>query len=135
MNLPILLPDGTGRARIHWFVHDPEGRKTPERIVQTAMGPIRLGGVTGKIACKPLYDGEFSVVALRGQFSDEVRAVNCPECQATAEYAKACGELKDLLMATEQKRTWADVEKETPEAKMAVPAAAVDNLPWHLKKG
>ncbi len=135
MNLPILLPDGTGRVRQHWFVHDPEGKKTPERVVQTPMGPLRLGGVPGRIACKPLYDGDFSVISLGGMCSGDVRAVNCPECQATAEYAEACGLMKDLLMTLEQKKTWADVEKaaEKPEAPAMKYEPTVPQ--WSLKKG
>ena len=86
-----LLPDGSGRVRIHYFVHDPKGPvTTPSGAVMTALGPMKLGGVVGRIACQPQM-ASVTPKVVKGELqptvhSDDPRAVTCPECQASSEY-------------------------------------------------
>jgi hypothetical protein len=97
-----LLPDGSGRVRIHWFVHDPKGPvRTPASTTMTALGPLRLGGAVGRIACQPglesvtpKVDGTQTVPLCH---SDDCRAATCPECMATPEYAAAMKRLSEIL--------------------------------------
>lgn len=88
-----LLPDGSGRVRIHWFQRLDNGpARTPEGAVMSTLGPLRSGGVRGRIACQPnlkdvgpqQVNGETVPIC----HSDDVRGATCPECLATAE-AKA----------------------------------------------
>ncbi len=99
-----LLPDGSGRVRIHWLELREDGPvKTPEGTVPTSQGPIRMGGAVGRIACAPRQKkvgavtekGETSLVV----HSDDPRAVTCPECQEKEEY-KAAMRQYDLLVDT-----------------------------------
>src|SRR5438876_1374472 len=97
-----LLPDGSGRVRIHWFERLDNGPvKTPEGEVMTNLGPMVFGGVSGRIACAPkmtnvspqMVDGRANLVC----HSDEVRAVTCPQCMETEEFKKAMEEIRLLV--------------------------------------
>lgn len=88
-----LLPDGSGRVRIHWFIHDPKGPiETVSSVTMSAIGPIKMGGARGRIACQPQRTSiapeqkgsDMHIVT----HSDDVRGATCPECLATPE-AKA----------------------------------------------
>jgi hypothetical protein len=87
-----MLPDGSGRVRIHWFVKDEVRRsiQTPSRTALTERGSIVLGGATGYIACDPARKDVYPR-AVRGIVelfchSDDPRAATCPECCATEEF-------------------------------------------------
>lgn len=96
-----LLPDKSGRVRIHYFVHTPDGpAQTPGRVAMTAMGPLRLGGSRGKIACQPGL-ADVTPQAVGGSWhlcchSDDPRAVTCPECEKTEDYQKAMALLAEV---------------------------------------
>jgi len=97
-----LLPDGSGRVRIHWFERCDDGPiETLQRSEPTPIGPLRLGGAKGRIACRP-EQKSLSQTTREGQYqptvhSDDVRAVTCPECQATEAYKKTVQDLADIL--------------------------------------
>ena len=85
-----MLGDGSGRACIHWLVESDKGPiETQERFAITQLGPIKLGGVKGYIACNPQQNtvnpqnrgGE----TLMCMHTNEVRAATCPKCLATPE--------------------------------------------------
>lgn len=88
-----MLPDGSGRLRIHWLCPDENGPiRTEGRTVFVGATPLRLGGAVGRVACQ---EAKTSILPeVRGskahvmEISDDVRAATCPECLATAE-AKA----------------------------------------------
>jgi hypothetical protein len=97
-----LLPDGSRRVRIHWFIHDERGpAKTPGTIIPTELGPMPLGGAVGRIACAPQQSnilpqkrgGEIHLTI----HSDDARAVTCPECMATVEFQKQMQEIEEVL--------------------------------------
>ena len=97
-----LLPDGSGRVRIHWFIHDAAGPiKTTGNVLPTAAGILRLGGAIGRIACDP--DKESVATVVDGQkhipyvHSNDPRAATCPECIATKEYVEAMKKLGEVL--------------------------------------
>lgn len=100
-----LLPDGSGRVRIHYFVHDQKGPvTTPSGAVMTALGPLKLGGVTGRIACQPQL-ASVTPQMVKGELqptvhSDDVRAVTCPECQRTSEYLATMNLLAHTMPVT-----------------------------------
>jgi hypothetical protein len=88
-----MLPDGSGRMRIHWFEIAPDGpASTAGGIIHSNMGPVEIAGMRGRIACMPRennigpreIDGVIHVV----QNSDDARAVTCPECMATERFKK-----------------------------------------------
>jgi hypothetical protein len=97
-----MLPDKSGRVRIHWFIHEERGPiKTPETVKMTQIGPVRLGGNRGRIACQPAKTD--LVPQQKGRdiepccHSDDPRAVTCPECMAVPEYREAMDYLGELL--------------------------------------
>jgi hypothetical protein len=105
-----LLPDGSGRLRIHWFVHDVNGpASTPPGLIaenllspemKNIVGP-RFRSATGYIACQPKrtdvtpqqYGNEIRLTV----HSNDPRAATCPECLATEVYEKAMKELGELV--------------------------------------
>ena len=99
-----LLPDGSGRVRIHWFQICEDGpAKTPAGTVNTSAGSWEMCGVQGRIACTPArdnvlpqYQGQVIHLTCR---SEDPRAVTCPECQATEDY-KAAMKGYELLVDT-----------------------------------
>jgi hypothetical protein len=101
--LPGEPTDGTGRVRIHHFVRDGAGPvRLPARVEPTPAGPLRLGGGVGKIACRPALadvDRVAGGVARPVLFSDDPRAVTCPECRATEDYQKAQARLGEAQAA------------------------------------
>ncbi len=97
-----MLPDGSGRVRIHYFVHDQKGPvTTPDGVIMSSIGPIRMGGVKGYIACQPeranLLPQMQGNVSLLTCHSDDARAATCPECLATDDWKKASQQLEELL--------------------------------------
>ena len=85
-----LLADKSGRACIHWLMPDEAGPIATVGVTKmTALGPLRLGGIRGRIACNPeqnsvnpmLRGGE----TLMCMHSDDVRAATCPKCLGTVE--------------------------------------------------
>ena len=90
-----VLPDGSGRVRIHWFERRPQG---PIRTALAAfpleqVGLVQLGGAVGRIACmpnrkdvQPDWKGN-EVTPLC--HTDDPRAATCPECMATPEFRAA----------------------------------------------
>jgi hypothetical protein len=87
-----LLKDG--RVCIHYFALDPQGPiETQGDVRPTEVGPIKLGGVRGKIVCHPeqnsvypYFDGRETKICAH---SDDPRAVTCPACQESAEFKAA----------------------------------------------
>jgi hypothetical protein len=97
-----LCPDRSGRVLIHWFIHDEQGPiETPAGGVLTALGPLRLGGVKGRIACQP-ERARVGAENISGQHhlfphSDDLRAVTCALCRRTPEARKMLLHLQELL--------------------------------------
>jgi hypothetical protein len=103
-----LLPDGTGRVKIHYFARDEAAPETPSKSVQTNLGAIKLGGTKGYLACRRAMPGVtpqvIGGVVLPFPHSDDPRAVTCPDCQKTAEYKKhvaMLGETGEVVTSTE----------------------------------
>jgi len=97
-----LLPDGSGRVRIHYFIHDEKGPiQTPGSVVPSALGPIQLGGFRGRIACQPglksILPKNVAGVLHLTPHSDDVRGVSCPECMASKEYKETKAILAETL--------------------------------------
>lgn len=96
-----LLPDKSGRVRIHWFETLPEGPiETAQNVHLTAIGPVKIGGARGRIACAPQQKeliGKTKIGYQPTVHSDDPRAVTCPECLATASCQKALADLADIL--------------------------------------
>lgn len=97
-----ILPDGTGRVRIHWFqVLDGGPIKMPSGTIETQYGPLIHVGPPGRIACQPertsVLPQEQNGVTLLTCHSDEPRAVTCPECMATPEFKIAMQKIAELL--------------------------------------
>ena len=96
-----LLPDGTGRIRIHWAVRDPNGKiEIRDRVVETSWGPKVMQGARWRVVCQPglstlsgLRQGENVVLQ---PCSDDPRGVTCPECMAAEEFQKARQDLEEL---------------------------------------
>jgi hypothetical protein len=65
------------------------------------LGPIRIGGATGRIACHP--DQNTILPQQRGgdvfinRNTDDPRAATCPECRAVPEFAEKMKELGELV--------------------------------------
>jgi len=95
-----LLPDGSGKVRVHWFVRSPQGIiKTNLKTEMTSIGVIRLGGAQGYIACQPKRE-DVTPIMVQGEIhllvrTDDIRAATCPECLATEEAKKLLAEMKD----------------------------------------
>jgi hypothetical protein len=85
-----MLPDKSGRRRIHWFQRQVDGPLATQGQQQlTLIGPMQLGGAKGRIVCQgpnatldKSTAGNVEPVA----HSDDPRAVTCPECKATQEF-------------------------------------------------
>lgn len=106
MSSPVVirvLPDGSGRVRIHYFVTDPKGpvRTTGRTAAAPGVGVIVLGGAEGYVACQPgltsiqpvFKNGEIWPLA----HSNEARAVTCPECRATEAWKKTMEQIEQML--------------------------------------
>ncbi len=97
-----LLPDRSGRVRIHWFERTADGPvQTQANSVQTALGTVKLGGAKGRIACQPARK-EVTPSLIGSEWepcvhSDDPRAVTCPECMGKDGFKAAMQELKDIL--------------------------------------
>jgi len=81
------------KVRIHWMILDEQGPiETPRGEVLCTRGSIVMGGVKGRIACQPGRQSVLPEVRSDGIHlllrSENINAVNCPECLASAE-AKA----------------------------------------------
>jgi hypothetical protein len=87
-----MLPDGSGRVVIHWLIRGEGPITTPRSEIRTPAGPRMGGGVTGKIACQPERKSALPEVKggeiLMFHYSDDCRAVTCPDCMATPEFAR-----------------------------------------------
>jgi hypothetical protein len=97
-----LLPDKSGRILIHYFVHDPAGpAETPTGVTMTALGPLKLGGARGRIACQPKLESVTPQVRAGVTYpiphSDDPRAVTCPACKETEEYKRVMEQLGEIL--------------------------------------
>ena len=97
-----LLPDGSGRVRIHWYMRTPDGPIKPPENGMPDIYAKKLGWPTsGRIMCAP------GVKDIRPQIkgasihpvvhSDDPRAVTCPECMETEEYKKVMEEYALLV--------------------------------------
>ncbi len=101
-----MLPDKSGRVRIHWFIRDSTGpAKTPSLTVPSPVGPLAVGGTVGRIACQPKRDSVTPAVNHAGQIepcchTDDPRAATCPECCATDEFKQAMEYLETLVVPT-----------------------------------
>lgn len=88
-----LLPDGSGKIRIHWFCRGPGPIKTKGRVVMFGINPQHLGGAQGKVACQASRTSLLPEVTGQGinhlEITDDPRAATCPECCATEEYKAA----------------------------------------------
>jgi hypothetical protein len=97
-----MLPDGSGRVRIHFFVRDDAGPvSTPGVVHQTALGQVHLGGARGYIACRPKQSSIMPGTAPGGMIeptvhTDDGRAATCPECLKTEAWAKWMATLADV---------------------------------------
>ncbi len=97
-----MLPDKSGRVRIHWFVRDPAGpAETPSGSLPSKPKPTIIEGSRGRIACQPNRDSVTPSTNRSGQIepcchTDDPRAATCPECQATDEYKQAMEYLESL---------------------------------------
>jgi hypothetical protein len=98
-----LLPGGSGKVRIHLFVHDEAGpASTPGGVVAVVpvFGPLLLEPSRGRIACQAslkdvtprVKNGIIHPVV----HSNEARAVTCPECMATDDYRQAMSLLAEI---------------------------------------
>lgn len=97
-----LLPDNSGKVRIHWFRRDPNGPiTTPAGVLSTGIGLVNLGGVKGCIACTPqlkdLTPQIVNGVMITTLHSDDVRGATCPECLDTDEAKQMIANLKSAL--------------------------------------
>jgi hypothetical protein len=97
-----LLPDGSGKVRLHYFVHDDKGPiKTPTGTVMTALGPVTMGGVMGYVACQPrrteITPEIRQNVVVPVPHTNEARAVTCPECKETVAWKETMKLLEDLV--------------------------------------
>jgi hypothetical protein len=93
-----LLPDGSGRIRIHWVYLTPDGPNVAKGVaIDTSSNPIQ-GEKHYRIACMPgvLIDGAQKVGEnlLVHERTDDPRASSCPECEETEEYKKAMAEIE-----------------------------------------
>lgn len=89
--LPGQPTDGTGQMCIHLFVRDPNGSFTePHVLHQEAGKPMKAIPTRGRLACNrrklvtQVKRNNVTTVVMR---SDDPRAVTCPRCAATSEFA------------------------------------------------
>ena len=99
-----MLPDGTGRVRIHWFEWLDDGPIQPvPPLAMSNLGPMTLKAhkmKRGRIACMPkleslapqVQNGLSQLVV----HSDDPRAATCPECMATEGYRKTMALMSEL---------------------------------------
>lgn len=100
-----LLPDGTLRVRIHFFVRDQSGGVNfPGGVILRSVGgvpmPLRYHGSRGYFACAPdegaahpVKDGRICV----REHTGDPRAVTCPECVATDVFKAKLRELEEAI--------------------------------------
>lgn len=99
-----MLPDG--RCCQHWFIMDDAGPiKTRDAVPSmTQLGPLKLGGARGRIACRPEQNTVETQQRGLDFFpclnSDDVRAVTCPDCLATDEAKAMLAVLKEFDTST-----------------------------------
>ena len=93
--LPGEPTDGTGRVCIHLFVRDAAGPFTePSAMHLDAEKKLAVGPARGRLACDPrrtvapVVRGGVTTVTHR---TDDPRAVTCPKCAASADYARIMG--------------------------------------------
>lgn len=100
-----LLPDKSGRVRIHWFERTDQGPIQTDGVVQpTQAGLVRLGFAKGRISCRPndtALGGTQGAAYVPTVHSDDVRAVTCPECMATEEFKAMIKSMEDILETTD----------------------------------
>lgn len=90
------------RVCVHWFEVTRDGpAATPLGVVQSPLGPLAVGGVRGRIACRPAVS-TVTPQAVNGAVqllcrSEEPRAVTCPECMATPQFKRAMEEISLLV--------------------------------------
>ncbi len=93
-----MLPDGSGRVRIHFFVHDEKG---PAPISAGSLTHAQGFPMRGRIACQPERMSimpEVTASVIRPVVhSNDARAVTCPECQATDDYKAMMKDLAELV--------------------------------------
>jgi hypothetical protein len=87
-----MLPNG--RVCIHWFQPCDDGPiNTEAKVIPTQIGPLKMGGVRGRIACNPSqnYLGplEKGMQRLMCHRSEDPRAVTCPACMDTPAFKEA----------------------------------------------
>ncbi len=103
--LPGQPTDGSGRVCVHLFVRDPSGPITEPNVLYLADEPdehgnrLRARPERGRLACDrnrrvtQVVRNGATVVTMR---TDDYRAVTCPRCIASADYAAADDLLKSL---------------------------------------
>lgn len=102
-----LLPDDSGRVRIHYFHRDPEGPIVmPGGIVMSSVGPVQVGGDRGRIACMPKETAitpRFDGGKIRPlPHTDHPPAATCPECRASEYWKTSMALLEELLHTATQ---------------------------------
>jgi hypothetical protein len=107
-----LLPDKSGRVRIHWFCRDEKGAATTPASADPMFAAMPNGhpmkpGTKGFIACqRALTSVEPRQVNGTWQatpHTDDVRCATCPECKTTPEYQAAMAELELIESTANQK--------------------------------
>jgi hypothetical protein len=111
-----LVPDGSGRAMIHWLQEDAAGPiKTTGHDVYKCMPAFR-----GRIACNPAQNTvnpqQRNGETLLCLHSNDARAVTCPKCMATPEYLDFEALLLRLEKEAEDKRQQVAVDAEKAHA-------------------
>jgi hypothetical protein len=92
-----MLPDMI-HVRHHWFCRTEAG---PAETPSGHLGPYKVGGVRGYIACQKSRESITPLMLPGGQveplhFTDDARAATCPECQATPEFEAMMAQLEKL---------------------------------------
>ena len=97
--LPGEKTDGSGRVSIHLFVQDERGPFTEPHVIEVdglredGTKNIVAGPARGRLACDkaktrkvaPTIKGNVTVITPR---SDDPRAVTCPKCKTSEDYAR-----------------------------------------------
>jgi hypothetical protein len=104
-----MLPDNSGRVRIHWFMRDSNGPIPMSQVgqqINVAQGMVETaGGARGWIMCdKKRCD--FAPTTIKGLpapviHTDDPRSANCPECMNTPEWREAMKAYADLAPTVE----------------------------------